>query len=520
MKNIYLFAILSGGLFLGACGPSQYATQPAPQPAPQPAYYDPGPSEDISYQSFYDQLSPYGNWISYPGYGYVWRPNAGPDFRPYFTNGNWMYTNAGWTWASDYNWGWAPFHYGRWFYENGYGWMWVPGNEWAPAWVSWRGGGDYYGWAPLGPRVSVDMAMSNYNPPAYYWNFVPNRYIGSPHWHNYYVNGARNVTIINNTTIINNYSGTDRHRWAYAPGPDPNEVRRVSGNNISTVQIRSANQPGARYSGNQYAIYQPRVSGTTATRGNDAGRPAAPVRYENFNNVRPSEQNPAYSNPPANNAPVNTRPANNPPVNPRPAAAAPVNNAPVNNGPVNNAPVNNAPVNNVPVNNTPVNPRPVAPAPANNNPVNNVPVNNSPVNPRPAAPAPGNSTPAGNVPANTPANNARQGTGNTPYQDHLDRYKNQPSGNPQGARPTGQPAQRQPAQQTPQSARPDNTRPAPAPAPVGNTVPVQNPSPREQTGGRPAGTGNTGTAQPVQRALPNEEKSKEQPHPVKTREAE
>jgi hypothetical protein len=124
--------------------------------------------EEVSYQSFYDQLSPYGNWINYPGYGYVWSPNAGPDFQPYATNGNWIYTNAVWTWASNYNWGWAPFHYGRWFYENGYGWMWVPGNEWAPAWVSWRGGGDYYGWAPLGPGVSVNMALSNYNPPMNY----------------------------------------------------------------------------------------------------------------------------------------------------------------------------------------------------------------------------------------------------------------------------------------------------------------------------------------------------------------
>ncbi len=121
----------------------------------------------------------------------------------------------------------------RWFYENGYGWIWVPGNEWAPAWVSWRGGGDYYGWAPLGPRISVDIALNNYNPPVNYWNFVPSRYMGNPGWHNYYVNESRNVTIIHQTTIINNYSGTNRSRYTYAPGPDPNEVRRVSGNQFA-----------------------------------------------------------------------------------------------------------------------------------------------------------------------------------------------------------------------------------------------------------------------------------------------
>ena len=142
MKNIYF--LLAASLFIASCGPTT-VVQDSYQPAPAPV------APEVSYQSFYDQLSPYGNWINYPGYGYVWMPNTGPDFQPYATNGNWIYTNAGWTWASNYSWGWAPFHYGRWFYENGYGWMWVPGNEWAPAWVSWRGGGDYYGWAPLVP---------------------------------------------------------------------------------------------------------------------------------------------------------------------------------------------------------------------------------------------------------------------------------------------------------------------------------------------------------------------------------
>lgn len=32
------------------------------------------------------------------------------------------------------------------------GWVWVPGVEWAPAWVSWRVGGGYIGWAPLPPH--------------------------------------------------------------------------------------------------------------------------------------------------------------------------------------------------------------------------------------------------------------------------------------------------------------------------------------------------------------------------------
>ena len=66
---------------------------------------------EVSYQTFYDELSPHGRWIDYPQYGYVWVPNAGPSFRPYSTNGHWVWTDGyQWMWVSNYSWGWAPFH--------------------------------------------------------------------------------------------------------------------------------------------------------------------------------------------------------------------------------------------------------------------------------------------------------------------------------------------------------------------------------------------------------------------------
>jgi len=40
----------------------------------------------VSFQLFYDELSPYGQWVEYPGYNYVWIPDAGPDFSPYATS--------------------------------------------------------------------------------------------------------------------------------------------------------------------------------------------------------------------------------------------------------------------------------------------------------------------------------------------------------------------------------------------------------------------------------------------------
>lgn len=115
----------------------------------------------INFQFFYDNLSPYGNWVNNPDYGYVWIPNVSSNFTPYSTNGYWIYTNVGWTWVSNYSWGWAPFHYGRWFYDNYYGWVWVPDYEWDPGWVTWRRSQGYYGWAPIGPGISIEIAYSN-----------------------------------------------------------------------------------------------------------------------------------------------------------------------------------------------------------------------------------------------------------------------------------------------------------------------------------------------------------------------
>ena len=113
------------------------------------------PGVNVSFQQFYDELSPYGEWVDDPDYGYIWVPDVEPDFQPYATNGRWVMTDYGNTWVSNYNWGWAPFHYGRWNYNNRFGWSWVPGYEWGPAWVNWRSGGGYYGWTPLGPGMKL-----------------------------------------------------------------------------------------------------------------------------------------------------------------------------------------------------------------------------------------------------------------------------------------------------------------------------------------------------------------------------
>ena len=120
------------------------------------------PGYNGSYQTFYDELQPYGTWVDDPEYGDVWVPDAEEGFRPYASSGHWVLTRYGNTWVSDYPWGWATFHYGRWRYDDYYGWEWLPGRQWGPAWVTWRSGGGYYAWAPIGPRIRINISFGKH----------------------------------------------------------------------------------------------------------------------------------------------------------------------------------------------------------------------------------------------------------------------------------------------------------------------------------------------------------------------
>ena len=172
----------------------------------------------VGFQVFYDDLSPYGTWVDNPEYGYVWFPNVSAGFTPYGSNGYWILTDAGWTWVSNYSWGWAPFHYGRWYNDPMYGPMWVPGNEWGPGWVTWRQSEGYYGWAPIGPGISIELAYSSgYDVPNDHWTFVRNSDFGNTNISNYYVDNSTNVTIIQNSTVINNTFVDDKHKTKYNP---------------------------------------------------------------------------------------------------------------------------------------------------------------------------------------------------------------------------------------------------------------------------------------------------------------
>jgi hypothetical protein len=200
---------------------------------------------DVSVNFFYDNLNG-GNWYQVADYGYVWQPDAATraDWRPY-TDGYWAYTDVGWTWVSYEDFGWATYHYGRWVRLEDYGWCWVPGYEWGPAWVSWRTGGNYIGWAPLPPEgrgeivyegrpitehVDVEFGIG----PAYY-NFIDVRFIGEPVLRGHFYDYNQNVVYINNTVNVTNI--TYNNSVVYNYGPDYAVLSRYSARPIQRLKL-------------------------------------------------------------------------------------------------------------------------------------------------------------------------------------------------------------------------------------------------------------------------------------------
>jgi len=212
----------------------------------------------LTFNDFYAQLSPHGVWVNIRPYGQVWVANV-RNFQPYSTNGYWAYTTYGWTWVSDYAWGWAPFHYGRWGYDNRYGWYWVPGYEWGPAWVAWSSSSDMYGWAPLMPGMNYGVRLAVNHFPSSYWTFMPGRYMGSTNIGGYYMNRSNNVTIIKNTTIINNYGTENNNR--YSRGPNATDVQRQTGRTIEPLRVSSTSDSrSVGVNNNELRVYRPSSS--------------------------------------------------------------------------------------------------------------------------------------------------------------------------------------------------------------------------------------------------------------------
>jgi hypothetical protein len=256
-----------------ADGPAQGAPVGAPQ---GDEYADTDPSALTDFRA---ALDPYGSWRDDPTYGTVWVPSpsvVGDGFTPYVTAGHWTYDDD-YVWASDYDWGWAPFHYGRWVY-GGAEWEWIPGRTYAGAWVSWRYGVDdwaYVGWAPLAPLwcwrggLAVGIGFVPYAP----YGFVPSGHLFAPGVGAHLVRGAEVGTIASHSQPYSP-SGGNVGRIAAHPavsGPTPqslhipaSSVVRATPATSGVAQARAFSRPSTAVGLGASAAAAPRgLAGST-----------------------------------------------------------------------------------------------------------------------------------------------------------------------------------------------------------------------------------------------------------------
>ncbi|HZX93546.1 MAG TPA: DUF6600 domain-containing protein [Myxococcales bacterium] len=296
MRRFRNIVILSLAALAAGCIVEQGQVRDGPpveSPPPPPMTADTGVSPDSSYDYaqpappagtdvssdavFYDRLSPYGSWTYVAPYGHVWVPAVNYGWRPYYY-GRWVLTDWGWTFVSDDPWGWAAYHYGRWNFGVGVGWYWIPGTVWAPAWVSWRYGGGYAAWCPLGPRGVV----FGYRHPA--WVAVPEQHFTRPITA-VAVPAQRTAGVIPSTQPLTGPHATVARSGAF--GPPVASVSRATGQPVrpvaaaSVVRARPTTTSAPSRAGMQSPL-QPRARGDVGRptpRGGYSPRPGAASGY-------------------------------------------------------------------------------------------------------------------------------------------------------------------------------------------------------------------------------------------------
>jgi hypothetical protein len=187
---------------------------------------------------FHSALDPHGHWAQHARWGEVWRPaDRARGWRPY-TVGRWVYTNDwGWYWAEapeEAQWGWVTYHYGRWVFDSEEGWIWVPGDQWGPAFVQWRHGAHYVGWAPMPP----DEILVEYRDEPDVWAFCD---VGAFATATYlpgvilpvqeYPVFLRETAVVNQTVFLPN-------RFAVNPGIPAGLIAAAVGHSLRTFDVR------------------------------------------------------------------------------------------------------------------------------------------------------------------------------------------------------------------------------------------------------------------------------------------
>ncbi|MCU7494477.1 MAG: hypothetical protein HF314_15650 [Ignavibacteria bacterium] len=219
--------------------------------------------ERETFNYFYSSLNPYGEWMEMDNNVFAWHPyNVGRNWQPY-TVGRWAWTADGWYWDSYEPFGWATYHYGRWYFDDYYGWIWIPDDQWGPAWVEWRYSDDYIGWAPLPPYAVFDIHIGihftyDWHFPYSCWNFMPYRYFDGYDVHRYYVTPRDKYRLYRDTRYRNDYGYSNGR--VINRGVDRQFVERRTGRNVQQrdiVQTRTRDLGRRTGDNNRVEVFRP-----------------------------------------------------------------------------------------------------------------------------------------------------------------------------------------------------------------------------------------------------------------------
>ncbi|HEY1866634.1 MAG TPA: DUF6600 domain-containing protein [Candidatus Acidoferrales bacterium] len=121
------------------------------------------PGAPYTYSYALSELTRYGTWFNFPGYGWGWQPTVVNSEWVPFSNGIWRFApHFGYCFVSFDRWGWLPFHFGNWVHAP-QGWAWIPGSskQWQPAVVGWVRVGNQVGWVPRAPGDQPNKLPGN-----------------------------------------------------------------------------------------------------------------------------------------------------------------------------------------------------------------------------------------------------------------------------------------------------------------------------------------------------------------------
>jgi hypothetical protein len=203
--------------------------------------------------SLYDALTPYGTWENVGSYGDCWVPLDVPVGWRLYTRVFLETIYYGLIWVRQVPWGDTPYHYGRWADDDSYGWVWVPDDDevWAPAWVAWRYGGGYVGWAPLPPdagwQSGVGLSLSvgdlDQRIGGDSWCFASTRDFGSTRISASVLPPAVNVTLILQTQNVTHYDVVNSRPADH--GLSLEVLERDTGRKFQSYQVQDVNAPAS-----------------------------------------------------------------------------------------------------------------------------------------------------------------------------------------------------------------------------------------------------------------------------------